>query len=476
MSTAEARDELAALAARGVLSTEQYEAVARQILANGVKEGGTAKLPLVATNADRLFGNLGKQWGASADEMEFRYVMANNAGLDPNDSDAYTAARDNLRAKIAKGGVTINMPTGVGEYTGQTDRQFGYDTIRAERAAAAQMQQQALMAGYGANPTFFGLMEANMVNLQKHPELVAERRAHEAAVLQARNAYINEQWGQLGMNVVGATAAVMVVGGMGLATGASGGLAAPVTVPTMVAGAGAFGIAGGNAIGNLVNLRNAYSGGNRHMPTFGQSVDQIAGTSIAAGLDALGGAMVGGPTAAIGKPVAGVAGSLLGSSANINGLISGATNLYSNMVFNRSANVANNVTAFGSGYAAGVAGSLVGGAPIGVGTKLFTGGVIGLSADYGAQIIEKYSDPTYGPSNPWAFQPIRAVGNTINSLAGVGLSHKFKPYAMEAQLNFGQVNVPYNTSRVYDMYGWTMGGVGNLLFGAGQYGWDQRNQ
>lgn len=193
--TAEAQDELTALAARGAISGEQYAAAARQILANGVKEGGTAKLPLVATNSDRLFGNLGKQYGASTEEMEFRYVMANNPDLDPNDPDAYGAARDALKAKMAAGG-TIQMPAGAGEYTSQTDAR--YAPIRAQMAAAA-LGQLSNTAGVGLGGflpgmnTITGRQPLNLTPAQAFemekalakiaPEVRAER---EAAARQAQ--------------------------------------------------------------------------------------------------------------------------------------------------------------------------------------------------------------------------------------------------------------------------------------------------
>lgn len=156
--------------------------------------------------------------------MEFRYVMANNPGLDPNDGDAYAAARDNLRAKIEKGGVTINMPTGVGEYTGQTDKQFGYDKTRAARAAAA-MAQLPNTAGVtngtgfllGMN-TITGRQPLNLTPAQAFemekalakiaPEVRAEREAaaRQAQFENARSAYMWQQAGQFTLN---ATAGVL---------------------------------------------------------------------------------------------------------------------------------------------------------------------------------------------------------------------------------------------------------------------------
>ncbi|MFZ5629152.1 MAG: hypothetical protein ACOY5B_08475, partial [Spirochaetota bacterium] len=127
----------------GVLSDGDMQDIAKQQVANNREAGFTKNLKLVPTyDFDGFMSNLGSQYKMSAEDTERMYVLANNPTLDPSDADAYTAARDSLKAKMSQGG-TIQMPAGAGEYTSRTDKQFGYDKVRAERAAAARFNEIA---------------------------------------------------------------------------------------------------------------------------------------------------------------------------------------------------------------------------------------------------------------------------------------------------------------------------------------------
>ncbi|AFM12121.1 hypothetical protein [Turneriella parva] len=232
--------------------------------------------------------------------MEFRYVMANNPGLDPNDGDAYAAARDNLRAKIEKGGVTINMPTGVGEYTGQTDKQFGYDKTRAARAAAAMAQLQNTAGVTNSTGFLLGmntitgrqplnLTPAQAFEMEKAlakiaPEVRAEREAaaRQAQFEIARSAYMWQQAGQFTLN---ATAGVL----NNIATTLYAVPAPGIAYTTNAMAATAY----TNAAANARNWYSALQGEFTSYPSVGKAVSDLmpedwgAARGLAQGIDSM---------------------------------------------------------------------------------------------------------------------------------------------------------------------------------------------